>query len=61
MTDPFSIEDLTMGAQRIGEEVLYLPRATYPISIRGLGGRSIEYVRRLRDELTAALELADGR
>lgn len=47
---------LEEGSERFGDEVLYLPNATYPVHIRGLGGRSIEYARELRDQLGQLLD-----
>jgi hypothetical protein len=41
------------------EEVLYLPRATYPVSIRGLGGRSVDYARRLHESLGRLLAMTE--
>ena len=56
MDDPM-IERVTKDAQKIGAWVLYLPHATYPVHIRGLGGCSLDDARRLRNELTAVLKL----
>lgn len=52
------IDKILSDAQSLGEDVVYLPHATFPIGVRKLGGLTVEQARELRDQLTAALRLA---
>lgn len=59
--DPFSIESVVRDTEPIGRTVVYMPHATYPIHVRGLGGRSIESARELITDLARAVERAEQR
>lgn len=60
--DPFGFEDLLRGHETMAnEQVIWIPRATYPIHVRGLGGRSVDSARALRDDLNQAILAATGK